>query len=69
MEEKPQGKGVSWRIPEDLRKRINTKAEWREQTAEEFVVECMEENTKELRKIQSQIADERKRGVKPKVLK
>ena len=61
-------KQVSWRISDELRARINFKAQRRGQTAEEFVIECMEENTRELKPVSKQIVNEKKSGKKPIVV-
>ena len=67
-DENQDGKQVSWRISDELRARINFKAQRRGQTAEEFVIECMEKNTEELKDISKQIATEKRAGKKPAVL-
>jgi hypothetical protein len=60
---------IGWRIPLDLRKRINFKADNRDQTAEEFVIECMEANTIELTGVQKQIQKEHRENRPPIVVK
>jgi predicted DNA-binding protein len=51
----PRLKATGWRIPEDLRRRVNIKAETLEKTAEEFVVECLEEATKDVKMFQEEM--------------
>jgi hypothetical protein len=57
---KKRPKSVGWRIPDILRQRVNAKAELRGgQSAEEFVIECLEENTRDLEEIQNRLTKDR----------
>jgi hypothetical protein len=62
------GKQVGWHISEDLRELVNLKAGLRRQSVDDFVAECLEANTEDVKQLREQYTREKRSGKRPVIV-
>ena len=63
-----RAKQVGWQVSEELRELVNLKAGLCTQSVNEFVTECLEANTEDVKRLREQYTRERRSGKRRMIL-